>query len=169
MAQSLPESLDLLKAVTQQWCYSGRISLSEFSRLPENIIKKDTELDYTIEFLPFEKLAGQAIIEAEAQVELICQRSLEGFCQQIQVKQKVGFIRDLEEEKRLGPGMNPSLMSDGLVQPKELIEDELLLAIPEFPVMPGVEIEQIEQENTEDQSEDADSSNPFSVLKELKS
>ena len=168
MAQSLPESLDLLKAVTQQWCYSGQLNLSEFSRLPDNIIRKDAELDYKIEFLPFDKLAGQAFIEVRAQVELICQRSLESFDKQIHIKQKVGFIRNLEEEGQLGRGMNPSLLENGLVQPKELIEDELLLAIPEFPVMPGVEIE---QEYAEDEASeaDSDSNNPFSVLKELKS
>ncbi|WP_395376483.1 YceD family protein [Marinicella sp. W31] len=169
MAQSLPESLDLLKAVTRGWCYSGRLNLSDFSRLPENIIKKDAELSFKIEFLPYETLAGQAFIEAETQVELICQRSLDSFTQRIRVKQKVGFIRNLDDEQRLGPDMNPSLVEDGLVQPKELIEDELLLAIPEFPVMPGVKIEQEYAENEAGEAEDADSDNPFSVLKELKS
>ena len=169
MAQSLPESLDLLKAVTRGWCYSGRLHLSEFSRLPEHIINKDAELDFKIEFQPYDTLAGQVFIQAEAQVELICQRSLEHFARQIRFKQQVGFIRNLDEEKRLGPGMNPSLVEDGMVQPKELIEDELLLAIPEFPVMPGVKIEHEYAENVEDEAEDTESTNPFSVLKELKS
>lgn len=168
MAQSLPENLDLLKAVSQKKFFSGDLCFSDFSRLPESVIENTEKVAYSISFLPLQGLSGQALIDIRAELEMICQRTLRRFCQYIEIDSRIGFIRSLEEEKRLLEGMSPSFFNDGFVKPKELIEDELLLNIPEVPILAGsVQSEMINKYENVDQEDDPES--PFSILEKLKS
>ena len=66
---------------------------------------------------------------------LRCQRSLQPFVLPARVEQTLGLIREEAEEAGLPPGYEPLLVpEDGRIVPIDLVEDELILALPVVPV-----------------------------------
>ncbi len=113
-------------------------------------------------------IMGLAHITIESKIELICQRSLEHFDFDVKVNKTIGFIDRVEDEDKLLDGVAPSWVDSSTVNPKSLLEDELLLVIPEFPVKPGatVKAEYLANENEQETAEETH--NPFAALKDLK-
>jgi uncharacterized protein len=79
----------------------------------------------------------------------------------------VGFISDVEDEAKLGTGVLATWIEDMMVDPKALLEDEILLLIPDYPNKSGAELDSEYLSDDTDGPEDEDD-NPFSVLKDLK-
>ena len=98
-------------------------------------------------------------------MNLQCQRTLDVFEHPLDVDVRLGVIGHEREEAALPPGYEPLLVEDGVLEPAKVIEDELLLALPAFPVKPGSESPGDGQE-AEQVSRRED--NPFAVLRELK-
>lgn len=77
-------------------------------------------------------------IHAQAGLPLICQRSLDPFELPVLIEQRLGLITREEQEAALPEGYEPVLVAaEGLIDPRALLEDELILAIPVVPVKPG--------------------------------
>ena len=71
---------------------------------------------------------------------LQCQRSLRRFLQPVRIRQRLGLIRRESDEAALPAECEPLLVSaDGLLRPLDLVEDELILALPVVPVAPDSE------------------------------
>jgi len=97
---------------------------------------------------------------------LQCQSSLQRFLQPVEVVQRLGLIRDEDEEAGLPPGYEPLLVpEDGMLRPVELVEDELILALPVVPLAPGSD--RVDQEWSPSEDETAKAS-PFAALAGLK-
>ncbi|MCX7544644.1 YceD family protein [Marinicella gelatinilytica] len=168
MAQSLPESIDLNAAVRNRWQFSGQIKLADLQRMPHELLhSEDSLIDYDIQFYASQAVLGEALIKVKGQLELICQRSLEPFTYDIEKQSTVGFISEVEDEDKLPPDVLATWVEDMLVDPQALIEDEILLLIPDYPNKAGAELD---SKYLSDGSEEAESEddNPFSVLKDLK-
>lgn len=51
----------------------------------------------------------------------------------------LALVRGMDEARRLPERYDPLLVSESLIRPRDLIEDELLLALPQIPMHdPGV-------------------------------
>jgi uncharacterized protein len=95
---------------------------------------------FRIEFGRDEFGVAFADLRVEAALPLTCQRTLERFELPIRVEQRIGLIRSERDEASLPPGYEPVLLpEDARLNPAELIEDELILAVPVVPVKPGTE------------------------------
>ena len=96
---------------------------------------------------------------------LTCQRSLEVFALPVSVDARLGFIVREEDEAGLPQDYEPLLIDPAGLRPADVIEDELILALPLVPVKPGT-IE-IKGEWLQDGGGGGEPKpNPFSVLKE---
>ena len=169
MAKSLPDSIDLNAAVRKEWQLKGELLLSDLDRMPAELIHSTNALvKYEILFKHSKQVLGEAIIRLESQLELIGQRSLETFEFPLQTESTVGFISELEDEDKLDADVSPSWVEDMKIDPKALLEDEILLMIPEYPVKQGAELDQRYLADHDNQSVEEDSKNPFAVLKDLK-
>lgn len=169
MAKSLPDSIDIVNAIRKSWLLSGTILLSDFNRLPAHLVKvDDQEVKFEMAFEPSSDIMGLAHITIESKIELICQRSLEHFDYKIKVNKTIGLINREEDEGKLFGGVAPSWVESGTVDPKTLLEDELLLVIPEFPLKPGATIQSEYLADETEQETAEDTYNPFAALKDLK-
>lgn len=169
MAKSLPDSIDIATAIRKSWQLEGRILLSELTRMPAHLINKvDHDVHFEMAFEPCEGIIGVVHINIESDIELICQRSLEHFDFQVKVKKTVGFINRLEDESKLTRGVVPSWVESETIDPKALIEDEMMLKIPEFPIKAGAELKSEYLTSQEEQEPAEETHNPFAVLKDLK-
>jgi uncharacterized protein len=105
-------------------------------------------------------------LRIDAELPLLCQRSLQRFLLPVKIVQRLGLIRDEAEEAGLLPDYEPLLVpDDGMLQGAELVEDELILAVPVVPTMPGTEAMERDWPASEAETEHA---NPFAALSALK-
>ncbi len=81
----------------------------------------------------------------------------------VDIDSTIGFIDDLAYEDLLDIDMEASWVEEGMIIPLEIIEDELILAVPDAPFNENHEDEVIESELDADEKP-----NPFAVLKNLK-
>lgn len=168
MAQSLPETIDLNAAVRNRWQLTGQVKLSDLQRMPHELLHdEETLIDYDIQFQTSPAVLGEAVIKVKGELMLICQRSLEPFKHPIEKESTVGFISEIEDEAKLPSGVLATWVEDMMVDPRALVEDEILLLIPDYPNKAGAELDSKYLSDDTEESE-SEEENPFSVLKDLK-
>jgi len=111
-----------------------------------------------------------ALKNAEAPLTVTCQRSLEPFVLPVALHSRLGLIRSEREESGLSPDCEPLLVDDdGKLALVDVIEDELLLALPLVPINPDSALpEEVTSPSTDESADEGRTDNPFAVLRELK-
>jgi len=162
--KQLPEKIALDKAVLGQKLYQGSVELRQMSRLIDLLDDCDGNVEFSIQFERSARILGKANIVVKADLALICTISHKRFIYPVEIDSTVGFIDDLAYEDRLDVDMEASWVEDGCVKPLELIEDELILEVPDSPFD-----ESCNSDESEEKIEVAEAKpNPFDVLKNLK-
>jgi uncharacterized protein len=172
MSVAMPESVDAWRMIASRRIFEGSLPLAAFPRLLPSLADERGDCAYRVEFGKDEFGVAFCDIRAEASLPLVCQRTLERFELPVLVEQRVGLVRDEREEAGLPPGYEPVQMpEDGRLAPAELIEDELILAVPVVPVKPGSEAVEAHWAGTDPVEEEAEEErpNPFAALSALKS
>lgn len=166
MSAVLPESVDAWRMVTQRRVFEGVVPLRRMPRLVASLVDDEGEVRYALEFGRDEFDVGFLEIRVEAGLPLLCQRTLERFVQPVALSQRLGLLREEAEEDALPPGYEPVLLdAEGQLRPLELVEDELILALPLVPVSPDAEAIDTEAPPSTDEVEAA---SPFAALSALK-
>lgn len=120
--------------------FEGVLPLSAMSRLSGGLADTQGECRFSLEFGQDELQVPYVELSIEAGLPLMCQRSLERFVFPVQTVQRLGLIRDEADEAALPPGYEALLVpEDGQLRPADLVEDELVLAVPVVPLAPGSE------------------------------
>ena len=105
-------------------------------------------------------------LSIDVALPLECQRSLQRFLYPVQIRQRLGLIRDEADEAALPPDYEALLVpDDGMLRAVDLVEDELVLAVPVVPMAPGSEAVEAEWVPTQ---EEQDKASPFAALAALK-
>lgn len=134
-AHLLPESVDAWRMVSARRIFAGCISLASMPRLAGFLADVTGECEYEI---VFDRAAqGQAFVDLklDGRLPLSCQRTLDRFELPVVIHQQLGLIRAESEEAALPEGFEPVLVpDDGVLRLRDLIEDELILAIPLVPM-----------------------------------
>lgn len=162
----LPEALDAWRMVAATRSFEGVLPLASMERLRGSLA--DTEGDVRVE-VGFGRDALQVPyveLRIEAQLPLECQRSLRRFLYPVRLVQRLGLVRDEADEDALPEGYEAlPIGDDGALRPADLVEDELILALPVVPIAPGTEA--VERDWTPGEAEQQ-RANPFAVLSTLK-
>jgi uncharacterized protein len=162
----LPDPVDVWRMVAARRGVEGRLPLSSLRRLRDLLVDAEGEVRFSLDFDQDELKVPYVELRLEAALPLLCQRSLQRFELPVQVAQRLGLIRSEADEAALPPGYEALLVPpDGMVQPAELVEDELILAVPVVPVAPGTEA--MERDWPAGQEEQQQAS-PFAALSALK-
>jgi uncharacterized protein len=171
MLTRLPELIDPILLAERSAEFAGQIPLAYLDRLTDLLAETEGSVDVG---LVFSKQGGQAKIEGRiaATISLICQRCLQPVAWQVNKEIKLGIVNSLEQADKIPAGYEPLLLADEDKIPlKNIIEDELLLSIPDVPKhrehcrlpdIPGNKV--IESEN----NACIPTRNPFSILADLK-
>ena len=146
--------------------FEGRLPLSSMTRLQGLLNDTDGEARYTIEFDHDALRVPYVELRIEAQLPLVCQRSLQRFLLPVSIVQRLGLVRDEADEAALPPDYEALLVpEDGMLHPADLVEDELVLAVPVVPVNPESEVV---ERDWPAQEEELAKANPFAALASLK-
>jgi uncharacterized protein len=164
MSATLPAVIDAWRMVTATRQFEGTLPLSAFTRLRDSLEDTDGECHYAIEF--GRDAGNQAFVEvrAEAGLPLQCQRTLERYLHRVRLVQRLGLITSEAQESALPEGMEPLLVPEsGELQAIDLVEDELILALPVVPINPDSSLPDAYRHDEAEQAQ-----NPFGVLSALK-
>lgn len=137
MFATLPPVLDARRMVAARRQFEGRLPLAGFPRLRDSLMDAEGDCEFQLEFGRDATGLDYLEIRAQARLPLQCQRTLERFWLPVSIVQRLGLITDEAQEAALLPEMEPVLLGpEGELHPAELIEDELILAIPVVPIDP---------------------------------
>ncbi len=173
MLDRLPAFIDPLNFAARGRRISGAVKLSELTRLTELLLDNSGLVDIDISF---DKERSLSVIEGEIKANLIleCQSCLEQVIYSIERRFKLGVVTSLEQSDKLEGICEPLILETEKISLNELIEDELLLALPDFPRHKTncgenyTEKQQDALNGTLTNSKQLNSNNPFSVLAKLK-
>ena len=162
----VPELLDAWRMVAARRGIEGRVPLDSMTRLRDSLVDTDGEVAFALDFETDSLKVPYVEVRIDAELPLLCQRTLQRFLLPVNIVQRLGMIRDEADEAALPEGYEPLLMpDDGMLRAIELVEDELILAVPVVAVMPGTEA--MERDWPPDEAE-LQSVNPFAGLARLK-
>ena len=162
----VPEAVDAWRMVAARREFEGRIPLAALARLRDSLLEPEGDVRYLLAFGTDALGVPYAELRIEAELPLECQRSLQRFLLPVRLEQRLGLIRDEADEAALPPDYEALLVeADGMLKPAELVEDELILALPVVPVSP--EAEAVERDFVPTAEETAQAS-PFAALAGLK-
>jgi uncharacterized protein len=165
MSAHLPAVIDVWRMVAAKRRFEGTLPLSAFARLRDSLVDAEGECRFVLEF--GRDVGDQAFAEvrAEAELPLLCQRTLERYLHRVRLVQQLGLITSEAQEDALPEQMEPLLVPESGEMPAiDLVEDELILALPVVPINPDSELPSQEwHEEAEEEKQ-----NPFGVLAQLK-
>ncbi|WP_457095784.1 YceD family protein [Lysobacter sp. P5_B9] len=162
----VPEILDAWRMVAARRGVEGRLPLSALTRLEDSLLDTKGEVRFALEFDRDSLQVPYVELRIDAELPLVCQRSMDRFLLPVRIVQRLGLIRDEADEAALPEGYEPLLVpDDGELRTAELVEDELILAVPVVPVKPGSEAVERDWPATQVEQERA---NPFAALSALK-
>ncbi len=170
MRDKLRKSYQVQKEVTRNGCFEGEISLAETKRLGELLQgseadRKGRKIAVSFEFSRNECGIPMIIGRLETSLELECQRCLKAL--ELPLKLDFKLMIDASDEIVSNSDMDTIYSNDGYVDIIELVEEELLLAIPLVATHDDTACNE-DWNAGHAESEATARENPFAVLQQLK-
>ncbi|MEY3975369.1 MAG: hypothetical protein RLZZ33_424 [Pseudomonadota bacterium] len=113
-------------------CRENDLSLASLPRLAPDLALADGTVHARIGFAR-ERKQPVADIEVRARLPLRCQRCLQPVWLDVDQQSRVWLVTDLAKVDRDEMGLEPILAPEGHIALRDLIEEELLLAVPLVP------------------------------------
>lgn len=150
--------------------FEGRLPLSSMPRLRDSLFDAEGEVEFALDFGQDALQVPYVELRIDARLPLQCQRSLQRFLFPVKVVQRLGLLRAGADEDAAEAALPEGyealpVAGDGALRPADLVEDELILALPVVPVDPGSE--SVERDWPVQPDEEV-RANPFSALVSLK-
>ena len=166
----LPHQIDPFRLCEARASLSGPIPLKQLQRLLPSLANDSGEIEVVLNFdidelgVPF--MQG----ELKAELQLICQRCLEPYAFPVDVQSILAWVRTEREAERLPIRYEPYLVETNPLVLNDVIEDELLLSLPQIPMHDESECLAMQwiQKPVDNEVETEVKANPFAVLAELK-
>lgn len=131
---SLPNKIDPWRLATESGRLTGSLALAVLPRLVAALHRADgvanVALTAGVDRRGVHCIKG---VVRTTEVELICQRCLGVLRLPLEATVNLGLARDEAEADRLPEDYEPLLVADGVIGVADLVEDELLLVLPQVP------------------------------------
>lgn len=134
MLTLLPDYADPERLCSHGKVYAGTIELSELPRLARLLTDAAGTAAFRLEFGRDEDKRPVVAVEVSATLAVRCQRCLETVRQDIACSARLAVVGGPDEAERLPDGLDPLLVDDGRVALRAVVEDELILSIPNAPM-----------------------------------
>ena len=181
MSKALPEQLYPLRLARHGESLVASVATEQMPRLAEMLLERAGRADFELHFGHDD--GGQACVlgRIEAKLTLLCQRCLEPMDITVERQVRLALVADDAEAAQAEAGYEPLLVADRPISLADLLEDELILAMPNFcrhprgqcQMPPGADdVDRADQSGAGHNDELAGESgedNPFSALESLKS
>jgi uncharacterized protein len=160
MVARLPDLIDPLEFAEKKRRVKGSLPLSEMDRLRGVVLNLEDMAEIDLEF----RREGRILLvsgRVDANLALECQCCLDPLDWSVHSEVKLGMVHSIDEANLLPDSVEPLLLVDaGMMALADIVEDELLLAIPSIP--------QHSECVSEGQGAPESARRPFAVLAQLK-
>ena len=170
MSREYPDWISPARAAEGKRTFGGTIPLSRMKRLESLLVVLFRSAAFTAAFRT--DLDKRVIIDlqVEAALPLVCQASLEVYDEQVKRRSELAVIEHEYEQEELPENYEPVLTEHGRLAIASLVEDELLLALPQVPRKPG--LQKIEYSTgglpvEEESRRSGEKKNPFAALQDM--
>ena len=150
--------------------FSGTVPLARMKRLAPLLADTQGEAAFVAAFKT--DLEKRVIVELQvsAALPLVCQASLDVYDEQVERNAVLAVIEHQAEQEGLPDSYDPVQTENGRLAIASLVEDELLLGLPQIPRKPG--LEPVEYSTGGEVQEDMNSpaggrENPFAALQDM--
>lgn len=169
--EPLPKQADLRKLASRQAHFSVHLDAAQLPRFAGAIVDGQGVVDAELQLGVNEQYVRYLQGTVSCTTQVVCQRCMEPMPITIHSDVLLGIVWDEAEARNLPKAMDPLIVAeDELVDLNEVVEDELLLAMPfasyHDPDQCGGK--QVYQSGEEQAPASAKKENPFSVLAQLK-
>lgn len=180
---AFPKTVLLRQAVQQALVLSGKVKTDRLARVKSAVIAAPETFEVNLEFERNELEKPCANLAVKGYVELECQRCLGLVRVELESSTQLVFVAHDDEARTVTGARDPWIVSGDTLDIDELLEDEILLALPGVPLheKPGdsgtggciaVPMEYPDPGSTErpavPEAEEAVTRRPFDVLAKLK-
>lgn len=174
MSSRLPENVDPRRLATQGTVYSGAVDLAKLERLSEALVDTTGQAEFSIEFYRDNRKRARIKGRVKAALVLECQRCLGAMICPVDAELDLAVVKVPEEADTLPDSCDPVWVEEDSLRLLDLVEDELILAIPQAPRHEenscnmdwNNPIDELQDKQEDDLS---DKPNPFAILAGLKS
>jgi len=164
----IPHRVDAGKFVDKNQQFNGEIDSSELTRLNEAVERCLTSVSCTLSFDRDEERHRLLVGSCSTRVAMLCQRCLNVVELDVSSQFELGLVFNDEQARQLPRRLEPvELDQNGLMDLWSVIEDEILLSLPAFPMHPENECH-LQQPEPEESYSNVQQPNPFDVLAQLK-
>ena len=166
----LPVKVDPVRSALKLLDYVGVVEKSQMPRLEESTAGLLGDVDVSLHFGKDVQRLTVMKGTAHAEVNLVCQRCGESFAHRCEAEFVYTPMFERTDEEELPEAYEPiELDENGEIDLHQILEDELILALPLVPMHPMDECPRGKMEMSFGHIEPADERpNPFAVLEELK-
>ena len=190
MSKRLPEFIEPLRLVDKRKTLQGQLALSKMKRLASSLSENasdksdvEVELHFGVDDSGLPNIRGKLV----AMLQLTCQRCMQPMSYQVEAQVSLAIVQNDVQAKKLPERYEPILVGEDEVSLSELVEDELLLALPaiamhemdQCPVSDELKLLQAGKISTDANSgvvsnemagtrQESEKPNPFAVLEQLK-
>lgn len=170
MSTRLPHHIDPMRYADAGLALVGDVAFKQMPRLSAMIANRDGAAAVDLHFGVDEQGLRHIYGRINGEIELICQRCLQPLLLPVIIEVHLGIVASEAAAERLPAHYDPLQVGDDPVSVGELVEDEILLALPSFPrhEVDACEIA-VMVEPPRKGGQQAPKSNPFAMLAELKS
>ncbi len=149
--------------------FQGEVAVAEMPRLVEVLQDSEGQVAVSLEFGTDEEGLRFMRGRVQGEVTLLCQRCLEPMRQQIDNRFALALVRSETEADALPSHYEPLLLDGKPLFLRDVIEDEMLLALPIVPRHPKQECEaRLESSEADTEQDGGKRLNPFASLADLK-
>lgn len=169
MLDQLPQYIDPLHLADKRGELHGGIPLNSLERLADLLADDEGSVAVDI-FFGREGRLAKIEGQIQAHLKLKCQNCLQAVEMSVNNPVKLGIVNSIEQANRLPEDFEPLLVVEEKVLLKNIIEDELLLILPEYPKH-DYDCLSFNLDNKTDAlltGEQTVTENPFSILAKLK-
>jgi uncharacterized protein len=159
--------------VSTETAFEFAIPLAQLPRTALELIATDGDAKGHVQF---SRQMGRAVadLQVKAQPEVVCQRCMQSMRWPVDVTSRIALVVDFDAADRVPEGMEVFLVEGGSVSVRDLVDEEVMLALPTVPrheegsecagrevMLPGQEAEEPEEAAA------AQVQKPFAQLGEL--
>jgi uncharacterized protein len=164
MLDCLPEYIEPLGLADVGRSFRGEVPVNRLLRLLPSLSSADGVLKVQLDFGLDERCIRTLKGTLEGTVSLVCQRCLKALRFPLDLGFRLGIVSSEADIDRLPEGYEPLLVSGEPLRTFDVVEDEVMLAVPAFPLHESGQTCVMAYENQPLPVKD----NPFSILEKLK-
>ena len=143
MSREYPDWISPGRAAEGKRIFSGTIALSRMKRLADVLledsgVKANGEASFVAAFKYDMDKRVIIDLQVEAELPLLCQASLEVYEEQVQRHSELVVIDHEHEQEDVPDSYEPVLTEKGRLAIASIVEEELLLSLPQIPRKPGM-------------------------------